>query len=285
MGTKSDTQAKTKPSFPDVFWKKVRWMYENEPVFTLKEALEKVATSEGIPTELQPKISAVKSRSSREKWGKKPLKSDAAPPNSRGRIKQEDQIELAQLASKNRRKPAQVATSVADRDGHDFDEDSLDESELRSIHDPDAVREALIRTHKGELSSMRSLCKDILQAVSESLEAAGSKETLTTRARAVAAIVPQILALQDAEAKRWGLDDVKQAGEPYDAEKARQEQSELHERLNQQREQYTGRTFDDTDLESIKLDDELTEQEQAYLDSDDDHDDSEEESYVSPEKA
>lgn len=285
MGTKSGTQAKTKPSFTDDFWQKVRWMYENEPVFTLKEALEKVATSESIPTELQPKISAVKSRSSREKWNKKPLKSNTPLPSSRGRIKQEDKIELAQLASQNRRKTTQVATSVADHDDHDFDEDALDESELRSIHDPDAVREALIRTHKGELSSMRSLCKDILQAVSDSLEAAGSKETLTTRARAVAAIVPQILALQDAEAKRWGLDDVKQAGEPYDAEKARQEQSELHERLNQQREQYIGRTFDDADLESIKLDEELTEQEQAYLDSDDDHDDLEEESYVSPEKA
>ena len=285
MGTKSDTQAKTKPSFTNEFWKKVRWMYENEPVFTLKEALEKVATSAGISTDLQPKISAVKSRSSREKWAKKPLKSEVIPPNSRGRIKQEDQIELAQLASQKRRKTTQVATVVANHDGHDFDEDALDERELRSIHDPDAVREALIRTHKGELSNMRALCKDILQAVSDSLGAKGSKETLTTRARAVAAIVPQILALQDAEAKRWGLDDVKQAGEPYDAEKARQEQSELHERLNQQREQYTGRTFDDTDLESIKLDEELTEQEQAYLDSDDDHDDSEEESYVSPEKA
>lgn len=282
MGTKGGTQVKTKPSFTDEFWKKVRWMYENEPVFTLKEALERVATSEGISTELQPKISAVKSRSSREKWAKKPLKSETIPPNSRGRIKKEDQIELAQLASQKRRKTTQVATSVAD---HDDDEDGLDESELRSIHDPDAVREALIRTHKGELSSMRSLCKDILQAVSESLEAAGSKETLTTRARAVAAIVPQILALQEAEAKRWGLDDVKQAGEPYDAEKARREQSELHEQLNQQREQYKGRTFDDTDLESIKLDEELTEQEQAYLDSEDDHDDLEDDSYVSPEKA
>ncbi|MEC7118538.1 MAG: hypothetical protein VXW65_01365 [Pseudomonadota bacterium] len=285
MGIKSSTQAKTKPSFTDDFWKKVRWVYEQEPVFTLKEALEKVATSEGISTELQPKISAVKSRSSREKWAKKPLKSKSVPSSSLGRIKQEDRIALAQLATQKRKNASPVATSVAGFASDDVDDDALSEGELRKIHDPDAVREALIRTHKGELSSMRSLCNDILQAVSDSLEASGSKETLTTRARAVASIVPQILALQDAESKRWGLDDVKQAGEPYDAEKARQEQSALHERLNQQREQYKGRTFDDAALDSIQLDEDLTQQEQDYLNSQDDHDDLEDESYVSPEKA